>query len=395
MSTVPDKAHAKKRPPSSATRWLNCPASVLTSQLYENDDSAASEKGDFAHDLLETCVLFGIQPDSEFEDVNEAVLLTLEWIVQERAKLGPQCKVYAEQVFQIVETGEFGTGDITFVSPSVLHIADYKNGYVLVDHVLNDQMLTYLLGAIAKYGERDEYYITVIQPNASHLEGPIRTYPVTKADVARFRERIAYSIANEHEYVAGKHCKKTYCDHRGNCTTFLAWAEHNAADAWFPHDVNALTDEQLAAALDHAEVLHGLRDELRKAAMGRILQTDRKIAGYKVTKGRTNREYIPNAENAVKRTLREVFGYTDAQIHTQSFLSVKGVEDLIKQWSRKHGLGRGKWQEVWSNHLSDYVRENAGGLTLERATDARPAHKRGSEFGAISTPSQQSGKIVI
>jgi hypothetical protein len=133
--------------------------------------------------------------------------------------------VFAEEQYDIPETGEFGTADITFVSPEVLHIGDYKNGYVVVDVHGNKQMYTYLLGAIARHGSRGKYYISVLQPNASHIDGPIRTVEVTQADLDAWRAQIAWSIANEHVFVAGKHCKKSYCAHRGNCATFLEYAQ--------------------------------------------------------------------------------------------------------------------------------------------------------------------------
>lgn len=383
-------AHAKNFPPSAAERWVNCPGSSVAVQLYPNDESDASTKGDYAHDQLETSILFGImEPVTEDESLNENLAGVMEWVAQQRALLGPDCKVYAEQSYDIPETGEFGTADITLVSPTTLHVGDYKNGYVLVDVLRNMQMLCYLLGAIAKYGERSRYYITVLQPNASHIDGPYRTYEVTNDDLVWFRAAIASALANRDKFTAGKHCKKSYCPHRGNCATFLAYAQTECADAWFPADVNALSDEQLAQALDHADILQGMRDELRKAAMMRIMQMDRNIAGYKCVKGRRDREFTDFAP--VRTLLRDVFNVPEHRMYTQSPLSVKGVEDLIKAYARQHNLGRGKWQLVWDNHLQEYVREDVSGLTLERATDARPAHKRGSEFGALVSPGQQHG----
>jgi hypothetical protein len=329
---APTQAHAKNYPPSAAARWVNCPGSSLAVQLYPNDESDASTKGDFAHDILESCIIFGImEPVTEDEDLNENLAGVLEWIAQERARMGEGTKVYAEQVYDVPETGEFGTADVTLVSPSILHVADYKNGYVVVEVARNFQMLCYLLGAIAKFGRRAVYRITVLQPNASHIDGPYRTYTVTDDDLEWFRDLIRWSLANTQVFRAGPHCKKTYCAHRGNCAAFLQYAQAECADAWFPADVNALSDEQLAAALDHADILQGLRDELRKAAMGRILQMDRTVAGYKVVKGRRDRDF--KDVTPVKNVLRDVFHIPDHEMHTQQFLSVKGVEDLIKAWS--------------------------------------------------------------
>ena len=381
---VQPKAHAKRRPPSAAERWGSCPGSSVACQLYPNDSSEASLDGDYAHDVLESCILFGVmEPATEDESLNATLTMVLEWIAQERAKYGPECKVYAEDQYDIPETGEFGTCDVTFVSPEVLHIADYKNGYVVVDVHGNKQMLTYMLGAIARYGPRPKMYITVLQPNASHIDGPIRTVPVTQADIDAWRAKIAWSIANENVFVAGKHCKKSYCAHRGNCATFLEYAQTECADAWHPSEVNAMSDAQLAAALDHADILQGIRDELRKAAMYRIMQQDRQLPGYKCVKGRRDREF--SSEEAVKAVLRDALQVPDSEMHDKpKFLSVKGIEDLVKAYARKMNLGRGKWKQVWENNIQPHVRENVSGLTLERATDARPAHRRGSEFGALN-----------
>lgn len=387
-------AHAKKRPPSAAARWLHCPVSATVAQLYPNDESDASTKGDYAHYVLECSLLFGILwPHTTDQDVNDNVAHAVEWALQTRNSYGTDCRIIPEQQYDIPETGEFGTCDITLVSPRVLHIADYKNGFVIVDVAGNEQMLTYLCGAIAKYGPREQYFITVIQPNGSHIDGSIRTVPVSASQVDEHRAKIAWSIENEHIAAAGKWCKKSYCPHRGNCAAFLAFAHDNAADAYWPTDINAMTDEQLAEALDHADILQGLRDELRKAAMNRILQQNRSIRGYKTVKGRQDRQF--KNEAPVKAVLADTFQIPHDKMHTHTFLSVKGVEDLIRAWARNFNFGRGQWQQLWENYIAEHVLTGSSGITLERATDARPSYRRGSEFGPIEFPGQQMERIVM
>lgn len=387
-------AHAKKRPPSAAARWLPCPASAVVAQVYPNDESDASTKGDYAHYVLECSILFGILwPHTTDQDVNDNIAATVEWVLQTRNLYGPDCRIIPEKQYDIPETGEFGTCDVTLVSPTVLHIADYKNGFVIVDVDGNEQMLTYLCGAIAEYGPREQYYITVIQPNGSHIDGPIRTVPVTHEQVEAHRAKIAWSMANEHVYKAGKHCKKSYCPHRGNCAAFLEFAHTNAFDAYWPTDLNAMSDEQLATALDHADILQGLRDELRKAAMNRILQQNRSIRGYKTVKGRQDRQF--KDERPIKAVLADTFQVSHEQMHNHTFLSVKGVEDLIRAWARKYNFGRGQWQQLWENYIAEHVLTGSSGITLERATDARPSYRRGSEFGPLDNPGQMDGRIVL
>jgi hypothetical protein len=390
--------HSKSYPPSSAARYINCPGSVSVAHLYPNYESDASLAGDAAHQLLEDGIRFGLRPVTDDPDTDENIERVLDWVDQRRREYGPGCVVYAEQRLEIPETGEFGTADIIIVTLDLLEIGDYKNGYVLVETrdkhgALNEQLMTYLLGAIAKYGERDRYAITVHQPNASHIDGPARTATVSRQDVLDFRERTLAAVGSR-DFIAGPWCKKTYCDHRGSCASFQTFALENPEHTYDPAEINAIDDARLGSALDRSDVVHGYRDELRKEAIRRFMQLDRKIPGYKMVKGRRDREFINPDEIAA--LCKEMFNATDARVYsTYNFetgkytvRTVKGIEDFVKKECRS--LGRGKWIKVWEEHFKPRIREHAGGLTLERATDARPAHSRGSEFGSFGTPLSQT-----
>lgn len=400
------KAHAKSRPPSAASRWLSCPASVVVVPLYPNDESDASVKGDKAHDLLDTSLKFGIKPDTDDPDMDMNVIDATEWVHARRAEYGDKCRLYVEEQLDIPETGEFGTADIQFVTPSVLHIADFKNGYVPVEIFLNAQMMTYLLGAIAKHGERKTYRITVLQPNYNHRDGPYRTMDVTHDQVEWFREEVLRSVnADDEDFRAGKHCKKTYCPHRGSCLTFQSYARTELANAYFPGEINGMDDVQLSQALDHAEILQGLRDELRKEGLRRIANQDRKIPGFKVVKARSQRSFAGDAgrEGCFKALVDLGYNVGDlverkaittidgAAVYEQVPLTVAGVERLVKQKCKP--FGNGKWKEVWDEHFRPHVRDFSGSLTLERETDGRPAHSRGSEFGAL-TPATSVNTVI-
>lgn len=399
--------HADLRPPSAAARWTACPGSVQVLPLYDSDESDASIKGDTAHDLLETALLFGILPDTADPDMDINIRTVIEW-VRSKAKAYAQfeqCNIYAERQYDIPETGEWGTADITLVTQTVLHIADYKNGYVPVEVNLNEQMMTYLLGAIAVYGERDEYWISVLQPNYNHVDGPFRTMRVSAEQVQTFRTLVLAAVQRT-DFQAGKHCKKTYCNHRGSCATFLAWARANGpSEGWHTSEVNSTSDTDLRAALDRSDILHGWRDELRKEAMRRLLHLDRRIDGYKIVKSRSNREFAgePGREacyaalinigyNVDDLVERKEFKVGDHTFYEQTALTVAGVERMVKQ--KYKIFGAGKWKQVWDEYFRPHIREFSGSLTLERATDGRPAHTRGSEFGAIMQPPMRSNQVV-
>jgi len=398
---TPVRLHAKTRPPSSAGRWIPCPGSATVCHLYPNESSSHSEKGDKAHLCLEDGIVFGIRPDTQDPDMDMNIYNVLDWVEARKKEYGAKCVVHAEQRYDIPETGEFGTCDITFVTPVIIHIADYKNGFVLTDAI--EQTMTYLLGAIAKYGERPAYRITVIQPNHNHRDGPIRTTEVSNDDVQAFRAQVAHSIGST-EFVAGSHCKKTYCDHRGSCATFLAWCQTTGEDAWYPHEVNAISDGALAVALDHADTLHGVRDSYRKEAMRRIAQHDKRIPGYKLVKSRQQRDFAgeEGREGCYKALLDMGYGPDDLYekkpfkvgsltLNEHTALTVAGVERMVKQ--KYKTFGAGKWKKIWDEYFRPHVREFSGSLTLERETDGRPAHTRGSEFGALIPPAH-SAKVT-
>lgn len=395
-------AHAKSRPPSGALRWINCPASPTVVPLYPNDDSIQSNKGTEVHYALELGIRFGIKPDTQDPDADMNVIDVLDWIEQQKFKYGSDCQVFAEQRYDIAETGEFGTCDITFVTPDEIHIADYKNGYVFTDAY--EQLMMYLLGAIQKFGSRHKYKVTVLQPNHDHRDGPYRTLEVMPVTIDLFRMMVIEAVAANH-FAAGPWCKKSYCPHRGGCKTFNDYLLATGEDGYYTHEINSISDDELAKQLDFAETLQGMRDERRKEAMRRIMQHNRSIRGYKMVKSRQQRDFAGDAGREACYTALLDIGYELADlsereprtvgtytIEQTTPLSVAGVERLVKQKYKK--FGRGKWKEVWDQYFAPNIRSFTGSLTLEREIDGRPSQKPGSEFGQAILPAQASLSFV-
>jgi hypothetical protein len=375
--------HAENRPPSAAHRWLSCRGSPAILKTYPNNSSDASIKGDIAHDLLEDGILFGVVPNHPDIDLAYSAMYALEKITETYNEYGGRgkCQIFAEQTLEIPETGEFGTTDCILLTQSLIHVIDYKNGYVPVDIRLNPQLLLYLCGAIAKFGERKHYRISIIQPNYVHADGMYRSMDVSQDDLDWFRNEVAVALLDE-SVIAGKHCKTTYCPHRGSCATFLAWSLEHCRDAWFPGEVNGMSDEQLAEALEQSEILQGYRDSLRGEAMRRILHQDRAIAGYKIVKAKKDRNFKDDtAKQAVFKAL-EGLGAEQDEIHPRTDISVAGVERVVKRIFKPQG--RGAWMKGMDAVCPPEMLEPTNqSLTLEKSIDGRRAHKRGSEFGPL------------
>jgi hypothetical protein len=378
--------------------------------MYPNEESEQSLKGDHWHKLMEDLITFGALPKDADATAAEELEKLFEYVLKRVAEGGPGTRVYVEQRLDIPQTGEFGTVDILIVAPLWTEVIDLKSGYVPVDVVKNAQMLVYLLGAIAAHGPRPAYRITIFQPNYDHVDGPLRSYDPMPADLAELEQNIAYSLKATDECNAGPHCKETYCDHRGACAAFHAYVLDDLAVGWHTHEVKSMDDETLATALDAADQLAGYRTELRTEAMRRIMNMDRQIDGYKVVKGRRSRavtdplkvvqvvwetmgiewarkllpdlEWVPNLQPTLPAALK-------------CLGTPKHIEDVIKQYARQAGLPRGTWTTIYDNTVGKYIRETASGLTLEKAIDGRPAHKRGSEFGTLNPADGNKGTTVL
>ena len=372
--------HAKHRPPSAAARWLSCPASPSIMPLYAGQESDAAISGTEGHELLNTTLEWGVMP--EWPDIDQAyrVMMAVEYVNKTKEEYGPAAKWLYEQRLDIPETGEFGTCDIIAITPSLIHLIEYKDGYVPVDVNKNAQNMVYLLGAIAAHGTRPKYKLTIIQPKYVHRDGMIRHDDVTPDDVEWFRHEVQTAVMKDH-FAAGKHCRKTYCPHRGNCETFLHWARDNLQDAFFPSDFNALTDDQLGEALDHADILQGYRDQLRAEAFRRMARMDRKIPGYDLKKGKSTRAF--SSEQAQKQVMERMvaLGATEADLYEKVPVTVAGVERFFKRRFKRDG--RGAWLKPFTEAITGFVTGGDASLVVEKEIDGRKSWRKGSEFGAL------------
>jgi Protein of unknown function (DUF2800) len=182
---------------SGSERWLNCPGSVKLSVGIESTTSEWSIAGTQAHTLLQ----FILENEHEYKaylankEANEfkehigfsrqqqaSVLLAADFVFRERNKMQKESKVImnVEKKVELEGVG-FGTADVILYQPfGILHVLDYKNGKKIVEPENNTQMLYYACGAADLYGwDFERVKITIMQPNAPHARGQIRTWETT------------------------------------------------------------------------------------------------------------------------------------------------------------------------------------------------------------------------
>jgi hypothetical protein len=381
--------------------------------MYPNENSDASVKGTIWHEAMETILVFGILPKDADPDMAEALETLEEYVDRRIEEMGGRSvvKMYVEQQLHIPEIDDVGTPDIGLVGPHEIEIIDLKTGYIAVDVNKNAQMMIYLLGLLAKINRSADSFkdikVTLFQPLYDHIDGPLRSYHVKLDDIEFLRFDIAQSIAREMDIVAGPHCKDTYCPHRGACSQFHDFIGVNIGDGWHTTEYKTVSDERLAKALDDAELLAGWRTELRNEAMRRILNHNRTISGYKMVKARKSRtithptELVQNVATHMgvdyaanmfpdfkwaKETVMGMIANNNFKDIIGSVGSAKQFEDMVKAYARAHSLPRGSWKNIYDTVSATYIRETNNGLSLEKAIDGRPTHKRGSEFGTIGNP---------
>jgi hypothetical protein len=210
-----------------------------------------------------------------------------------------------------------GTADVTVDGwPALLHVIDYKNGRVLVEHEDNEQLMSYLLGRAHDFGwDYDLYKITIVQPNAFHPEGRIRTHTVTAEELRAFEakhraavERVDEAIFNYETFVtddetfaewasgylkAGPHC--LMCNAMAICPAYRQMLADEAkldfADDPTENLKFSITDpERARAVLRWAPYMSALIRACNAYIMATMM-AGRPVDGLKLVRGKSHRRW--------------------------------------------------------------------------------------------------------
>lgn len=180
---------------SGAERWLGCPGSIRMSEGITSVDTEWSVAGTNAHTLLQ----FILENENDYDGLLQSkdatafkehigfsseqyavVRLAARHVWATRLALrsaGSTPTLLVEQKVELAQVG-FGTADVILYQPfGELHVMDYKNGKSVVEPEGNQQMLYYACAAADRFGwDFESAHLTIIQPNAVHRNGPIRTW---------------------------------------------------------------------------------------------------------------------------------------------------------------------------------------------------------------------------
>lgn len=403
--------------PSAAHRWIPCPASVGRSQNRRDGGNMFAMEGTAGHELVEFVMRNGVNPydfvggiidlrddalrrvspkgrnDVEFDD-------WFVWPITE--EMAWSAVIYRDAYRAIVEPGDiveyetrldmreihtelFGTGDglIYKRKKRTLYILDFKYGSgVLVEVKDNEQLLTYGVGAVLRFGWQnvDRVVLVIIQPRMDHRDGPVRTHEVSIDELRAFaehlRERAAKTHADDAEVCAGHQCR--FCPVAGYCPEFKDWIyetiglpvvrKKKRGPLLLPA-LKDLDEDDLGRILEDAKLIEAWVKQVRSYAHERALN-GHIPTGQKLVPGRAYRHFI-DSEDA-EEFLSALFDEEDFKTSPE-LRSVAQIEERV---------GKKLFKKLFP---PEAISQTSTKVVLAPMSDPREAItiQRGECFGAV------------
>lgn len=334
-------------PPSAASRWIQCPASIRVaaslpsegSNVYAAEGTAAHALGEIearhAYDLI-TPRQYALQfrkwdkaAEAAGYDVVEMrthILGYLE-LIAERVALYPMSNVLVEQTMDSGIPQCWGTADTVIVSPRHVEIIDLKYGAgVPVNATGNPQLRLYGCGALDTFGdvlgETEVVRVTVYQPRLDSTS----TEELSVADLREWRSSIL-PIAQE-ALTTGAHfgpsettCR--WCPAAGQCRAQLEWATNRD----FGEKPDLLSMDEISEALALRPSVLAWASAVEETALRLAYSEQKSIPGWKVVLSGGKR-VVTDATAAIKVLVGK--GFTEEEVSKTSIRGIGELETLLK-----------------------------------------------------------------
>lgn len=359
---------------SNAKRRMACPGSLKAESKFPDTSSPFAELGTAAHELGEYCLENGVTDvftmlgrtfnDHVVDDnMASAVRIYVDYVRGVEEEEAPAL-LKLEQRFSLEALDPpmpmFGTSDCTIYGKESgnLWVIDYKHGQgVAVDVEDNAQLKYYALGAVLKIGNRapiNAIHTVIVQPRASHAQGPIRKHSYTRDEILDFGTDLIDAAHRAMDDMAprtpGDHCK--FCKAAGSCSALRRNALAVAQDEFgVIKSMDDLTPSEVASYMEKIPLLEEWIKSIRRHAHT-LLETGETVPGFKLVEKRPTRRW-KNEEEMVAWATEE--GLEDDDIYDKKLKSPSQIEKVV-----------GK-----KNLPSTLVMSVSTGLSMVPDTDAR------------------------
>jgi hypothetical protein len=358
---------------------MACPGSIAAQAAVTEKDEGnkASKEGTVAHSLLQTCIVFGFDPQrflGDFIDgpnmpavaqhmidgVRHAIEYVAEYLdfyghdkvevlPERRVSIGPMIGVSAEECN--------GTSDLLLRhrDMSRLNVIDYKHGVMPVGAKDNPQLFLYTAGCVQELGKYKEYRNTIIQPRAPKKR-PVEEHDYKHGKLTIFMQKAGRAaqaaLLPNAPRVAGDHC--TFCKAKANCQTYRRRVRQTATNDFdeIP-DPETIPDDQLDQILDEAQQLKQWIKAIELRAL-RLAVSGHQFKGYEL--GWSARQRVFQHPEEVVEWCRKKNLIVDEYMPRQ-LLSPKQLEDVLKKHKLYPAKKRGSAEQPESPlaHLVGYT----------------------------------------
>ncbi len=393
---------------------------------FPNTDNEHSLRGSAVHKVGELCLLeektpgYWLNQPIEVPKVdgtlhthvfnaedNEALWSYINYVWTRKEQMGPDTVMRVEQTVRpslwLGRDDVDGTVDCSLESPNEIELIDYKNGAgVAVEVENNSQLIQYAIGVLAQVDWQTTPHdipvkLTVVQPRCPHHDGPVRSWTMPAnyffGLVEEHKAAAAATDDPEAPLVPGEtQCR--FCKAKGSCPavaeaamgafqptgeTHGSWSGSSntqqqnfekspwaKVEASLGQPAEVLQPQQIATILDKVPMIEAWLKGVRDHALS-LAKDGTPIPGYKLVRGRSNREWSLDDEEMIKKlaSLRDrdkkAIGQKDAC--TIKPLSIAQAEKSLKPRVT---------DRVWKN-VEKLVIKPEGPPTLAPLTDPRQA----------------------
>lgn len=378
---------------------MACPGSIrLSREVPVPPSTSFAEEGTRAHALAELALRRGVDPatyvgvELEGGTVTEEMADHVRVYVEHCNEVAQGATRFIEQRFTLQALKPpgpmFGTADHVALRGRLLVVSDLKYGQgVVVEAKGNKQLRYYALGALLSLPPGtpvEKVWMFIVQPRASHAEGPIRFDEITVEELLGFAGELMAAAREttlpDAPLAAGSHCR--FCPAAGVCPEqqrhalavaqsefdSVAEVEHNL----LPQPAT-MPPAQLAMVLEKLPVLEAWAEAVRAQAKG-MLERGEELPGYKLVEKRATRRWV-SPDDAAQQLAARGFGEDDIY-QPRELKSPAQIETLFK--------GRGKTQR-FNEAVGSLVVKQSSGVKMVPESDPAPAVAltAGTEFLAL------------